>query len=272
MFSSFGADGDARRVSRQQVLPAKDPEVAAVLEDDFLQPRRQAAEGRARDRHRPRPTTDDVVVRCDDGRVVRVEPRRAGHRLGAQHGRPRPRARPASSVDAGGYVPINHHCVTNVPPHLRRRRRQRQAAAVVGGGDAGPQGGRARDGPAQPSSTATSTTTRRPRPSSPSPRSPTSAWPRPRRSRRPQDPRHQGAVLGHRRRRSINNDTRGFVKIVSDPATGVVLGGSIVGRHAAELISRDRARRHRRPARSATSSRACSSTPPSPRRWPKPPK
>ena len=35
----------------------------------------------------------------------------------------------------------------------------------------------------------------------------------------------------------INDDTRGFVKIVSDPATGVVLGGSIVGRHAAELIS-----------------------------------
>ncbi|HEX3623042.1 MAG TPA: NADPH:quinone reductase, partial [Acidimicrobiales bacterium] len=35
----------------------------------------------------------------------------------------------------------------------------------------------------------------------------------------------------------INHDTSGFVKIVSDPATGVVLGGSIVGRHAAELIS-----------------------------------
>ena len=35
----------------------------------------------------------------------------------------------------------------------------------------------------------------------------------------------------------INNDTRGFIKIVSDPATGVVLGGSIVGRHAAELIA-----------------------------------
>jgi dihydrolipoamide dehydrogenase len=35
----------------------------------------------------------------------------------------------------------------------------------------------------------------------------------------------------------IDNDPRGFVKIVSDPATGVVLGGSIVGRHAAELIS-----------------------------------
>jgi len=35
----------------------------------------------------------------------------------------------------------------------------------------------------------------------------------------------------------INDDWRGFVKMVSDPATGVVLGGSIVGRHAAELIS-----------------------------------
>ena len=35
----------------------------------------------------------------------------------------------------------------------------------------------------------------------------------------------------------INNDPRGFVKIISDPATGIVLGGSIVGRHAAELIS-----------------------------------
>ena len=35
----------------------------------------------------------------------------------------------------------------------------------------------------------------------------------------------------------INGDTRGFVKILSDPATGVVLGGSVVGRNAAELIS-----------------------------------
>jgi dihydrolipoamide dehydrogenase len=35
----------------------------------------------------------------------------------------------------------------------------------------------------------------------------------------------------------IEGDSRGFVKIISDPATGVVLGGSIVGRNAAELIS-----------------------------------
>ena len=35
----------------------------------------------------------------------------------------------------------------------------------------------------------------------------------------------------------IDGDARGFVKLVSDPATGVILGGSIVGEHAAELIS-----------------------------------
>ena len=35
----------------------------------------------------------------------------------------------------------------------------------------------------------------------------------------------------------IDGDSRGFVKLVSDPATGIVLGGSIVGSHAAELIS-----------------------------------
>jgi dihydrolipoamide dehydrogenase len=35
----------------------------------------------------------------------------------------------------------------------------------------------------------------------------------------------------------IDGDSRGFVKLVSDPATGIVLGGSIVGAHAAELVS-----------------------------------
>ena len=35
MFSSFGAEVTLV-VSRQQVLPGKDPEVAAVLEDEFM--------------------------------------------------------------------------------------------------------------------------------------------------------------------------------------------------------------------------------------------
>src|SRR4029434_9316799 len=35
----------------------------------------------------------------------------------------------------------------------------------------------------------------------------------------------------------IKGDPRGFVKIISDPATGVVLGGSIVGRNAPDVIN-----------------------------------
>ena len=36
---------------------------------------------------------------------------------------------------------------------------------------------------------------------------------------------------------TISGDSRGFVKLVSDPQTGVVLGGAIVGARAAELVS-----------------------------------
>ena len=70
MFSSFGA-AVTLVVSRQQVLPGKDPEVAAVLEDDFLRPRRQAAEGRPGDRHRARPR------QRRRRRALRRRPRRA---------------------------------------------------------------------------------------------------------------------------------------------------------------------------------------------------
>jgi pyruvate/2-oxoglutarate dehydrogenase complex dihydrolipoamide dehydrogenase (E3) component len=70
MVASFGA-AVTLVVSRQQVLPAKDPEVAAVLEDDFLNRGVKLLKGAraiAIDRDHEQ---DDVVVRCDDGRVVR---------------------------------------------------------------------------------------------------------------------------------------------------------------------------------------------------------
>jgi dihydrolipoamide dehydrogenase len=35
----------------------------------------------------------------------------------------------------------------------------------------------------------------------------------------------------------IQGDTVGFIKVVSDPATRVVLGGTVVGHHASELIA-----------------------------------
>ena len=72
----------------------------------------------------------------------------------------------------------------------------------------------------------------------------------------------------------INGDTRGFVKILSDPATGVVLGGAIVGpqRGRADLGDRGRGhqppegRRHRRlvaraPGAGRVAGRSCVLTP-----------
>ena len=115
------------------MLPGKDPEVAAVLEDDFLRRGVQLLKGaRATAIERDRRRRTSVVVRCDDGRVVRSShavlaigsvPNSDGLGLDAA----------GVETDDGGYVPIDHNCVTNVRAHLRRRRRQRQAAAVVGG-------------------------------------------------------------------------------------------------------------------------------------------
>ncbi len=113
MFSSFGAKVTLV-VSRQQVLPGKDPEVAAVLEDDFLQrgvSLLKGARATAIDRD---PDTGGVIVRCDDGRVVRSShavlaigsvPNSDGLGLDAA----------GITTDAGGYLPIDHNCVTNVP-------------------------------------------------------------------------------------------------------------------------------------------------------------
>ena len=35
----------------------------------------------------------------------------------------------------------------------------------------------------------------------------------------------------------IAGDTVGFIKVISDPATHIVLGGTVVGHHASELIA-----------------------------------
>src|SRR5256714_3561655 len=68
MLSSFGSKVTLI-VSRQQVLPTKDPEVAAALEDELLRRGVTLLKGaRAIDIER---VDDGVVVHCDDGRVAR---------------------------------------------------------------------------------------------------------------------------------------------------------------------------------------------------------
>ena len=110
MFSSFGS-GVTLIVSRQQVLPLKDPEVAAALEDEFLRRGVKLWKGaRATGIER---TADGVTVVCDDGRrasgshallAIGSIPNSDGLGLDAA----------GVDVDAGGYVVVNHNCQSNV--------------------------------------------------------------------------------------------------------------------------------------------------------------
>ena len=236
MFASFGAKVSLV-VSRQQVLPGKDPEAAAILEQDFLERGVRLLKGaRATSIERVVDEAGDrVVVRCDDGRVV--ESSHAVLAIGSVPNTDELNLAAAGvEADAGGYVTINHHCVTN-QPHI-------YAAGDVSG--------------KLPLSSVASVQGRKVAEHA--------------MGLHTVEHRHldydkaasaiftepeiadvglaeaEAFALGRKIRVTkvpfattpkalINNDPRGFVKIVSDPATGVVLGGSIVGQHAAELIS-----------------------------------
>jgi dihydrolipoamide dehydrogenase len=231
MFSSFGSKVTLI-VSRQQVLPTKDPEVAAALEDELLRRgvkllKGARAEGIEVD-------ADNVSVLCDDGRVAR-----GSHALLAIGSIPNSDGLGLESAGVnveGGYIPINHHCQSNVPHiyaagdvsgklplssvaamqgrkiaehvmglHTREHRHidyEKAASAIFTEPEI------AEVGLAEAEAFATG-----------------------RKIRVTKVPYAAAAKA------LINDDPTGFVKILSDPATGVVLGGSIVGRHAAELIS-----------------------------------
>jgi NAD(P)H dehydrogenase (quinone) len=240
MFSSFGAKVSLV-VSRQQVLPGKDPEVAAVLEEDFLRRDVQLLKGARAvgiDRDPDAEVEVDgggVLVRCNDGRVVR-----STHAVLAIGSVPNSDDLDLEAAgidtDAGGYIPIDHNCVTNV--------RHIYAAGDVSGklplsSVAAMQGRKVaerlmglhdREHRHLDYDKAASAIFTEPEiadvglPEA-------EAFASGRKIRVTKVPFSASAKA------LINNDPRGFVKIISDPATGVVLGGSIVGRHAAELIS-----------------------------------
>ncbi len=90
MFGSFGSKVTLI-VSRQQVLPSKDAEVAAALEDELL--RRGVSLLKGARAERIGRDDGDVQVYCDDGRVARGIARPAGDRLDPELRRPRARAR-----------------------------------------------------------------------------------------------------------------------------------------------------------------------------------
>ena len=232
MFSSFGSDVTLI-VSRQQVLPSKDPEVAAALEEEFLGRGVRLLKGARAVAIEQ--SADGVVVNCDDGRHAA-----GSHALLAIGSIPNSESLGLDVagvlVDDNGYIPINHHCQSNVPHiyaagdvsgklplssvaamqgrkiaehvmglHTREHRHldyDKAASAIFTEPEIADVGLAEAD-----------------------------AFAAGRKVRTTKVPFSASAKA------LINNDPRGFVKIVSDPATGVVLGGSIVGRHAAELIS-----------------------------------
>ena len=232
MYSALGAQVTLI-VSRQQVLPYKDPEVAAVLEDEFLRRgvkllkgARAIAVGREHDK---------VFVACDDGRAVDGShavftigfiPNSEG--LGCD----------AAGVDVteGGFVPGNRHCQTNVnhiysAGDLSGRLPLSSVAAMQGRKIAEHvMGLTARAHRHLDYDKAASAIFTDPEIADVGVAE-AEAFAAGRKLRVTKVP------FSSNPKALINGDTRGFVKILSDPATGVVLGGSIVGRNAAELIS-----------------------------------
>jgi NAD(P)H dehydrogenase (quinone) len=232
MFSSLGSKVSLI-VSRQHVLPHKDAEVAAALEDELL--RRGVHLFKGARAESLEYTSEGVAIHCDDGRVVR-----GSHVLLAIGSIPNSDhlglEKAGVEVDKWGYIPINHHCETNVA-HI-------YAAGDVSGklplsSVAAMQGRKVAEhimglhtlehrhidydkaasaiftepeiadvGLAEAEAFATG-----------------------------RKIRVTKVPFGASARALINDDPRGFVKIISDPATGVVLGGCVVGSQASELIS-----------------------------------
>ena len=232
MFSSFGCRVTLI-VSRQQVLPSKDPEVAAVLEEDFLQRGVRLYKGaRAVGIDR---TESGVTVHCDDGRTAE-----GTHCLLAIGSIPNSEGLGLEEVG----VEMDGPWARNLDHHLRTNIGHIYVAGDVSGklplsSVAAMQGRKIaehvmglhvvdhRHLDYEKAASAIFT-----------------------------DPEIADVGLGEAdafavgrkvrvtkvpfastAKALINDDPRGFVKIISDPATGVILGGSIVGPQAAELIS-----------------------------------
>jgi NAD(P)H dehydrogenase (quinone) len=233
MFSSLGSQVTLI-VSRQQVLPQKDAEVAAALEHELLTRGVRLYKG-ARAEGIDRTDDGGVLVRCDDGRTAK-----GSHALLAIGSVPNSDGLGLDAagvkVDESGYVVIDHHCVSSVP-HI-------YAAGDVSGklplSSVAAMQGRKIAEHAMGLHTLSHRHLDYDKAASAIFTEPeiadvglaeADAFAEGRKIRVTKVP------FSSSPKALINDDPRGFVKILSDPATGVVLGGSIVGRHAAELIS-----------------------------------
>ena len=227
IFESMGSEVSLV-VSRQQILPHRDPEVAAVLEEDFLERGIRLVIGARAESIAIE--NDDVTVVCDDGRLVK-----GSHALLAVGSVPLTDGLGLESAGVetrNGYVPVDDFMRTSVDH-------------IYAGGDV--------TGELPLSSVASMQGRKVARHALSLPVTPldyrkvaeaiftepeiasvglvdvaAAAVGRKVRTTKVPFAANARSVLQH--------FTRGFVKVTSDPATGVVLGGTIVGHRASELI------------------------------------
>jgi dihydrolipoamide dehydrogenase len=215
-------------VSRQQILPHRDPEVAAVLEESFLHRGVKLVIGaRATKAIRD---GDAVIVECDDGRTVRGT--HALLAIGSIPATAELGLSTAGVMTAGGYITVDEHQRTTVP-HIYAAgdctgqmllssvasMQGRKIARHVMGLPVTPL-----DYPKVAQAVFTE---------------PEIAWV----GLEEADAAAQGRKVrttkvpfASNARAVLQGQPKGFVKLISDPATGVVLGGTIVGHRASELI------------------------------------
>ncbi len=215
-------------VSRRQILPLRDAEVAAVLEEDFIERGVHLVFGARAEKIDLDGAS--VSVFCDDGRVLR-----GSHALLAVGSVPLTEGlglEEAGIATDGGYVEVDEYQRTSVP-HI-------YAAGDVTGqmplsSVASMQGRKiarhALDLPVEPldySKVAEAIFTE--------PEIASVGLVDVEAAAQGRKVRTMKVPFAANARSVLQHFTRGFVKLTSDPATGVVLGGTIVGHRASELI------------------------------------
>lgn len=227
IFESMGSEVSLV-VSRRQILPHRDAEVAAVLEEDFLERGVRLVIGARAETIEV--SDDGVAVHCNDGRVIR-----GSHALLAVGSIPLTEG--IGLEDAGvetdhGYIIVDEYQRSSVP-HI-------YAAGDVTGqmplvSVASMQGRKianhAMGLPTKPldyGKVAEAVFTE--------PEIASVGLEEVQAAAEGRKVRTTKVPFASNARSVLQFFTRGFVKVTSDPATGVVLGGTIVGHRASELI------------------------------------
>ena len=216
-------------VSRQQILPHRDAEVAAVLEEDFIERGVRLVIGARAEGIEV--TGDKLSIMCDDGRVIK-----GSHALLAVGSVPLSDGLGLEAagvkVNPAGYVEVDEFQRTTAPDIY--------AAGDVTGqmplsSVASMQGRKiarhALDLPVTPldySKVAEAIFTE--------PEIASVGLVDVEAAAQGRKVRTMKVPFASNARSVLQHFTRGFVKVTSDPATGVVLGGTIVGHRASELI------------------------------------